>query len=87
MDTAGNIGRLLATPQYWLGMFVAVFLIGVGIYAIIKPRPGHSILYGGGFVASGVLIGVLARRWYYLVMNNNSYARVAGVMDVLNILK
>jgi hypothetical protein len=94
MDVFGNIGTALATPQYYLSLFIAFILIAIGIWILVvaftKPQPRNATnpyLSGGGLVAFGLLIAFLSRRWRNLVRTNPRYARVAGIMDVLNMTR
>lgn len=96
MDVLETIGRTLARPQYFIVMVVAVVLIGIGLYAIynsfmppLEPgdTPNTARLIGLGVISVGVLIGYIGRRSYKLIRKHGRYARMAGVFDIIDLLK
>ena len=99
MDVFEDIGRMFATPQYWLTTILALIMIGFGIYMLARPAQTptrenpHPMpettqkLTGAGLVGGGLLFAFIARRWRNLVRTNPRYARMAGVLDILNFLK
>lgn len=61
------------------------------VSAFTKPQPAHQTsnpyLWGTGLTVAGVLLVFMARRWRNLVRTNPRYARIAGVMDVMNMFR
>ena len=96
-DAFADLGRFLATPQYWVSMIAAIIFIVGGIAIIVKgpqeppgkPQPpkSQSILQGSGLIGGGLLLMFLARRWRNLVRTNDRYARLSGILDVFNMFK
>jgi heme/copper-type cytochrome/quinol oxidase subunit 4 len=85
-ETVGNglsaIGKASGMITLVLGIVFGLVVSVVGFALVLNS----SIVPGLIVILFGVLIMVIATMYYYLVMNNDTASKIAGVATIWNIL-